>query len=350
MAKISVGILGATGMVGQTMVELLSNHPWFEVTELAASEKSAGKKYEEEMETRWSISSQIPQYARNLTIKECKPNLNCDVVFSALDSSVALEIEENFAKAGYIVASKAKNHRMDLDVPLLVPELNANHIDLIKVQQKKRGWKGFIVTDPNCSTTQMSIVLKPLMDKFGVEQVMVTTMQALSGAGYPGVASLDIVDNVIPYIGDEEPKMESEPLKILGTFSSGKITPADFKISAQCNRVAVKDGHTECVSVKLSKNTTEGEILNAFKNFNPLKGLKLPSAPEHPIVYLTSNNRPQPKLDVNIEHGMASVVGRLRECSILDYKFVILGHNLIRGAAGNAILNAELLKVKGYIG
>ena len=349
MRKIAVGVLGATGTVGQTIVQLLSGHPWFEVTELAASEKSAGRPYEEVMESRWNISQQIPEYARNLKVKECIPNLDCDIVLSALDSSVAQDIEISFAKAGYAVSSNARNHRMDADVPLLIPEINADHVCLIDTQQKNRGWKGFIVTDPNCSTIQMCIALKPLMDSFGLEKVMVTTMQSLSGAGYPGVPSLDAIDNVIPYINDEEEKMQTEPLKILGKLSPGGIKNADIVISASCNRVGVRYGHTECVSVKLSRHAAEEEILSAFSKFNPLKSLKLPSAPKHPIVYLAGQGRPQPKLDVNTEGGMASVVGRLRKCNILDYKFVVLGHNLVRGAAGAAVLNAELLKAKGYI-
>ncbi len=349
MKKISVGVLGATGMVGQTIVALLDNHPWFEVTEVAASEKSAGKTYEEVMGTRWNTSSDMPEYARNLKIKECTPKLDCEVVLSALDASVAETIESDFAKAGYAVSSNAKNHRMDPDVPLLIPEINADHVDLIRTQQKARGWKGFIVTDPNCSTIQMCIVLKPLMDNFGLEKVIVTTMQALSGAGYPGVPSMDIADNVIPFINNEEDKVETEPLKILGKLSQGTIKNADFAVSAQCNRVAVRHGHMECVSVKLSKKTNEDEIISRLESFRPLAAMNLPSAPKRPIIYQRNQNRPQPKLDVNLENGMASVVGRLRKCNILDYKFVVLGHNLVRGAAGAAVLNAELLKAKGYL-
>ncbi len=337
-------------MVGQTLVQLLGKHPWFEVTELAASDKSAGRTYEEVMASRWNISSEIPEYAKDIKVKECLPKLDCDIALSALDSGVAQAVEEDFAKAGYAVSSNAKNHRMDADVPLLIPEINADHADLIKEQQRHRGWKGFIVTDPNCSTIHMCIALKPLYDNFGLEKVMVTTMQALSGGGYPGVPSMDIVDNVIPFINDEEDKVETEPLKIFGRFSKTRIDPADFGVSAQCNRVAVKQGHTECVSVKLSRKADIEDVLAAFKEFRPNGKLKLPSSPEHPIVYLKNDNRPQPKLDVNLENGMASVVGRLRACGVLDYKFVVLGHNLIRGAAGAAILNAELLKVKGYIG
>ncbi|MDE1849170.1 MAG: aspartate-semialdehyde dehydrogenase [Candidatus Micrarchaeota archaeon] len=350
MAKISVGVFGATGMVGQTIVQLLDNHPWFEVTELAASENSAGKSYEDVMRMRWSAGSEIPEYARGMIVKEAGTTPDCNLVLSALDSKVAGPIEEGLAKAGYAVSSNSRNHRMFDDVPLLIPEINANHINLIKKQQKERGWEGFIVTDPNCSAMQLCIALKPLQDAFGLESVMITTMQALSGAGYPGVPSMDIMDNVIPFIGDEEEKLQSEPLKILGSFAKDRIRPANFKISAQCNRVAVRHGHMETVNVKLSRKADEDKIIKAFESFKPLKEMGLPSAPERPIVYMRNENRPQPKLDANIENGMASVVGRLRKCSILDYKFIVLGHNLVRGAAGAAILNAELLKAKGYVG
>lgn len=349
MAKMAVGVLGATGMVGQTIIQMLNNHPWFEVTDIAASERSAGKLYEEAMQNRWNISTEMPEYVRNMKLKECKPDLDCDIALSALDSGVAHSIEEDFARAGYAVSSNAKNHRMDDDVPLLIPEINADHVELIHQQKKNRGWKGFIVTDPNCSTIGMCLALKPLNDAFGIEKVMVTTLQALSGAGYPGVPSMDIVDNVIPYIHDEEEKMESEPLKILGDYAKGRIRNADLKISASCNRVAVRYGHTESVSVKLSKKTDVSQITRALESFNPLKAVKLPSSPRHPIIVMTGNARPQPKLDVDREKGMATIVGRIRPCSILDYKFTLLSHNLIRGAAGAAVLNAELLKVKGYL-
>lgn len=350
MEKIKVGVLGATGMVGQTIVSMLDNHPWFELTEVAASERSMGKTYDEVMMGRWNINSEVPEAARHMKLKECKPNLDCELVFSALDASVALEIESDFAKAGYAVSSNAKNHRMEADVPLIIPEVNAGHVELIKAQRKARSWKGFIVTDPNCSTIGMCLALKPLVDSFGVDKVMVTTMQALSGAGYPGVASLDIVDNVIPYIGGEEEKMEVEPLKIFGSLNSGSIKNSGMKVSAHCNRVPVRHGHTECINVKLTKKAEMKEVLEAFEKFNPLKAMKLPSAPQRPIVVVHHQNRPQPKLDVETEKGMASVVGRIRKCDILDYKFTLLSHNLIRGAAGAALLNAELLKATGYIG
>lgn len=349
MAKIKVGILGATGTVGQRFVQLLESHPWFEVTELAASEQSAGKAYEEAVSGRWKISGNIPEYAKKMKVKECKPNLDCKIVFSALDANVAGDIEKEFAKNGYIVSSNSRNHRMESDVPLIIPEVNADHLALIEQQRKNRKWKGFIITNPNCSTIHMVLALKPLQEKFGIDKVMVTTMQAVSGAGYPGVASLDIIDNVVPYIGGEEEKMQSESLKLLGNYSAGKIKMAGIAISASCNRVNVNDGHLEAVSVKLSKAATEQQVKDAFRNFNPLKSLDLPSSPKNPIVVMEEPDRPQPKLDRNLENGMASVVGRIRKCSILDYKFMVLGHNTIRGAAGAAILNAELLKERGYL-
>jgi len=335
-------------MVGQRFVELLQNHPWFELTELAASEKSAGSTYESAMEGRWKVSAQIPEKAGKLEIKECKPNLDCKLVFSALDSSVAGPIEEDFAKKGYIVSSNSKNHRMDSDVPLLIPEVNSEHLQIIKRQQKRLG-KGFIVTNPNCSAIGLVIALKPLHSSFGLKKVFVTTMQALSGAGYPGVASLDILDNVVPYIGEEEEKIETESLKLLGKVEKDRFSFADIKISAQCNRVNVKDGHLETVNVKLDKKPSLQEVKESFKKFNPLKGMKLPSAPNPPIIVKEDIDRPQPKYDRDLGNGMAVSVGRIRKCNILDYKFLVLSHNTIRGAAGAAILNAELMKVKGIL-
>ena len=349
MRKISVGVLGATGMVGQTIIRIMEKHPWFGVSEVAASERSTGKTYEEVMKTRWSASEEIPERIKDMKLKEAKPDLDCDIVLSALDSSVASEIEKSFAKEGYPVSSNAKNHRMDEDVPLLIPEINHDHLSLIERQRKKRGWKGFIVTDPNCSTIHMCLALKPLIDSFGIEKVSVMTMQAVSGAGYPGVPSIDIIDNIMPFISDEEEKLETEPLKIFGSEKNMHIHNADMKISAQCNRVSVRYGHMEALSVKFSRRPEREEIIESFERFSPIKNLGLHSAPERPVVYKNEENRPQNKLDLGIEGGMASVVGRLRECSILDYKFVVLGHNLVRGAAGAAILNAELLKVKGYL-
>jgi len=342
--KIPVGILGATGSVGQRFLELLSNHPWFEVVELAASDKSAGKKYSEA--TNWIMQSPLPEKFANMTVKKCEPNFDAKIVFSGLDASVAGEIETAFAEAGYYVISNARNHRFDDDVPLIIPEVNSEHLELLKSQK----YKGGIVTNPNCSTIGLALALKPLHDNFGIEAVNVVTMQAVSGAGYPGLPSMDIIDNVIPFISGEEKKMETEPLKILGKFNSNKIEFADIKISAQCNRVAVIDGHTECVQVKLKTKTTVEEIIKVWKEFKSVpQELGLPSAPENPIVYFYEEKYPQPKIHRNIEKGMATSIGRLRECPIFDFKFVILSHNTIRGAAGGTILIAELMKVKGYI-
>lgn len=344
-SKIPVAILGATGSVGQKFISLLANHPWFEIAEVAASERSAGKKYKQAV--NWILSSQLPEFVGELTVKECEPNLHSKIVFSGLDSGVAGPIEAAFAKKGYIVVSNSKNHRMNKDVPLLVPEINADHLELIKVQNFNGGC---IVTNPNCSTIGMVMALKPLYDKFGLEAVNVVTMQALSGAGYPGVASLDIIDNVIPFISGEEPKLESEPLKILGILDKDHVAYADIKISAQCNRVAVIDGHLECVQVKLKKKTTKEEIINAWRNFSaePQK-YNLPSAPLNPIYYFDEEKYPQPRIHRDLDKGMAASIGRLREDSLFDYKFVVLSHNTNRGAAGGAILCAELMKAKGYI-
>ncbi len=343
--RINVAVLGATGSVGQKFIELLSNHPWFKVTEVAASEKSAGKLYKDAV--NWILSSSLPGEVANLTVKECEPTLKSKLVFSGLDSSVAGGIEEAFAQKGYYVVSNSKNHRMDKNVPLLVPEINADHLKLVKTQSYNGGC---IVTNPNCSTIGMVLALKPLEDAFGLEAVNVVTMQALSGAGYPGVASLDIIDNVVPYISGEEPKLESEPLKILGKFDGDKIVNNEIKISAQCNRVAVLDGHTECVQVKLKKKASLEEVKNAWKNFSaePQK-LNLPTAPVNPIYYFEEDKYPQPRIQRNLDKGMAVSIGRLREDPLFDFKFVVLSHNTNRGAAGGAILCAELMKAEGYI-
>jgi aspartate-semialdehyde dehydrogenase len=343
--KIPVGVLGATGSVGQKFIELLSNHPWFQITELAASEKSAGKLYKDAV--NWILSTPLPDDAANITVQECEPNLKSKLVFSGLDSSVAGGIENAFAKKGYYVVSNSKNHRMDNDVPLLVPEINPDHLEIIKAQNYNGGC---IVTNPNCSTIGMVLALKPLLDNFGLEAVNVVTMQALSGAGYPGVSSLDIIDNIIPFISGEEPKLESEPLKIFGTFKENKIVNNDIKVSAQCNRVAVLDGHMECVQVKLKKKASIEEIKKAWDNFSskPQK-LNLPTAPLKPVYYFEEDKYPQPRIHRNLDKGMAVSVGRLREDPLFDYKFVVLSHNTNRGAAGGALLCAELMKAKGYI-
>lgn len=348
MDKIKVGILGATGMVGQRFVQLLAHHPWFEITALAASERSVGIPYGEAC--RWAVSEEMPATVKEMVVRESKPGLACQLVFSALPAEVAGPIEEEFAAAGYAVSSNARNHRLDPDVPLLVPEVNPDHLALIGIQRRRRGWKGFIVTNPNCSTAQLVLALKPLWDRFGITALNVVTMQALSGAGYPGVPSLDILDNIIPYIAGEEGKLEREPLKLLGRLEGEAIEEAEVIISAQCHRVATRDGHLEAVSVKLGQEASREEVVEALRDFRgPLQDLGLPSAPEQPIVVREEIDRPQPRLDRDEGRGMSVVVGRVRECPVLDYKFVLLGHNTIRGAAGAAVLNAELLAAQGYL-
>jgi aspartate-semialdehyde dehydrogenase len=336
-------------MVGQRLVKLLSEHPWFELTGVAASERSSGKSYADAV--RWHLEGPVPEVARRLVVRDLQPSLDCDFVFSGLDSSVAGEAEEAFARAGYPVVSNSKNHRMDADVPLLIPEVNASHLNAISVQQKRRGYDtGFIVTNPNCSTAGLVLVLKPLADAFGLEKVFVVTMQATSGAGYPGVASLDILGNVVPYISGEEEKLEEEPQKLLGKWDGARFIEAGLGISAHCNRVAVIDGHMECVSVRLKKTATLNEVREALRSFQTSDELAaLPTAVKHPVVVLDEADRPQPRKDVNAGEGMAAVVGRVRECPLLDVKLTLLSHNLVRGAAGAALLNAELLAAQGYL-
>lgn len=348
MKKIKVGVLGATGMVGQRFIQLLHNHPWFEVSALAASERSAGKSYKEAVEGRWKAEGSIPEEVVNLEVGLCEPGLDCKIVFGALDSSVAGPIEEEFAAAGYAVVSNSRNHRMGDDVPLLIPEVNPEHLKILK-KQKERFKNGFIVTNPNCSTIGMVLALAPLHKKFKIKKIIVTTMQALSGAGYPGVASLDILGNVLPHIGGEEGKMESEPLKILGSAKNGSFKNADIKISADCNRVNVKDGHLESISIELEKKVSEEKLIACLRDFNPLKELNLPTAPDPPIVLREEEDRPQPRIDRDVGQGMAVVIGRIRACNVLDWKMNVLSHNTIRGAAGASILNAELLKAKAFI-
>lgn len=341
--KIPIGILGATGSVGQKFIELLSTHPWFEITALAASERSVGKKYKDA--ANWFQSSELPSLVAEMIVQPCEPTLSCRIVFSGLDSDVAGEIETQFACAGYIVISNSKNHRMDEAVPLLIPEVNPDHLELVRSQSFPNG--GMIITNPNCSTVGLALALKPLVDRFGVEKVSVVTMQAISGAGYPGVSALDIVDNVIPYIGGEEGKMETEPLKIFGSFEHGCITPAQMQLSASCNRVAVIDGHMECVSVSLSKEAVAEEIIHAWQTFSAEpQTLFLPTAPTHPTQYFFEDHFPQPRKHRMLGNGMTASIGRLRPCPIFGWKFVVLSHNTIRGAAGGAILNAELLAKK----
>jgi aspartate-semialdehyde dehydrogenase len=346
--KFRAGVLGATGAVGQRLVQLLADHPWFELTEVAASERSSGKKYSEAV--KWHLDAPIPAAAANLIVKDLEPALGCDFVFSALDSSVAGAAEEEFARAGYPVVSNSKNHRMSPDVPLLIPEVNAAHLDAIPVQQKNRGYgSGFIVTNPNCSTAGLVLVLKPLADAFGLEKMFVVTMQAVSGAGYPGVPSLDILGNVIPFISGEEEKMEEEPQKLLGRWDGSRFIEAGLGISAHCNRVPVENGHLECLSVSLKKIATLREVREVLRNFTVSDELAaLPTAVRTPVIVLDEENRPQPRRDVNAGNGMAAIVGRVRECPLLDVKLTLLSHNLLRGAAGAALLNAELLASRGF--
>jgi aspartate-semialdehyde dehydrogenase len=347
--KLRAGVLGATGLVGQRLVSLLADHPWFELTEVAASERSSGRTYAEAV--RWHQDAAIPATARDLVVRSLAPTLECDFVFSALDSSVAGGAEEDFAAAGYPVVSNSRNHRMDADVPLLIPEVNAAHLDAIPVQQKNRGYDtGFIVTNPNCSTAGLVLVLKPLAEAFGLEKIFVVTLQAMSGAGYPGVASLDIQGNVMPFISGEEEKMESEPQKLLGKWNGDRFVDAGLGISAHCNRVPVLDGHLECVSLSLKKIACLREVREALREFEVSSELAaLPSALRNPIVVLEEPDRPQPRRDVSTGNGMAAVVGRVRECSLLDVKLALLSHNLVRGAAGAALLNAELLAARGFL-
>lgn len=346
--KISVGVLGATGAVGQKFIKLLENHPWFELTEIAASDRSAGKAYKEA--TIWRQYTPIPEKIKSKVVKPCEPSLDCRVVFSGLDSSVAGEVEENFARAGYTVLSNSKNHRMDADVPLLVPEINPDHLDLIRVQRERRNWTGAIVTNPNCSTIGLVMALAPIHRAFTVSRVIVTTMQALSGAGYPGHSAIDMLGNVIPFISSEEDKVETEPLKIMGAFDGSEIRFAEMKISAHTNRVFVEDGHMECVSVEMEKKASPEEVARVLESFTSLpQELKLPSAPARPVIVTAERDRPQPRFDRDAGFGMSAVVGRIRTCPVFDTRFVVLSHNTVRGAAGAAILNAEIMKARGEL-
>lgn len=347
--KWRAGVLGATGLVGQRLVKLLSAHPWFELTEVAASERSSGRTYAEAV--RWHLDGPIPESARNLLVKGLDPSLECDFVFSALDSSVAGAAEEDFARTGYPVVSNSKNHRMDPDVPLLIPEVNASHLSAIPAQQRNRGYStGFIVTNPNCSTAGLVLVLKPLADAFGLDKIFVVTLQAISGAGYPGVPSLDILGNVIPFISGEEEKMEVEPQKLLGKWDGARFLDAGLGLSAHCNRVPVADGHLECVSLSLKKIASLKEVREALGNFEVDSELAaLPTAARHPVLVIDGDDRPQPRRDAQAGNGMAAVVGRIRECPLLDIKLTLLSHNLVRGAAGAAMLNAELLASRGLL-
>ncbi|MHB1793734.1 MAG: aspartate-semialdehyde dehydrogenase [Acidobacteriaceae bacterium] len=355
-----IGILGATGMVGQRFIQLLENHPWFQVTWLAASDRSSGKRYEDAV--RWKLDTPIPASVANMPVSPATPEQNSDgvpeIIFAALDTDIARELEPKFAAAGCAVISNSSAFRMQADVPLVIPEVNADHLALISQQnwngsQTGGGKRGYIVTNPNCSAIGLVMALKPLAERFGLRSVFVSTMQAISGAGYPGVPSLDILGNVVPFIKNEEEKLEAETRRLLGkldiTGKSAQVTPLDARVSAHCNRVAVEDGHTESVSIELASKPSREEILAAWRDFQPLHGQNLPTAPEQPVEYNPAEDRPQPRLDRMRGRGMAATVGRLRPCSLLDWKFTVLSHNTIRGAAGAALLNAELLASQGKL-
>ena len=346
--KYRVGILGATGMVGQRFAQLLENHPQFEITALAASDRSQGKQYAEAC--TWRLNDAMPLALRSLVVEPPRPPLDCDLVFSSLPGDIARETEDSFAKAGYPVISNSSAFRMDTDVPLLIPEVNHDHLGLLEHQRRSYPSGGFIVTNPNCSTIMLVLALAPLHVSFGIEATVATTLQALSGAGYPGVASLDILDNVLPYIASEEEKIETETRKILGSLNDNRIDDAPLAVSAQCHRVNVMDGHMAAVRVKLRRKASITEVREAFESFSSIpQELQLHSAPQRVIEVRDEPDRPQPKLDRDAGKGMTIAIGRLLDDAVLDYRFVVLSHNTIRGAAGAAILNAELLIAKGYL-
>lgn len=347
--RVRVGILGATGMVGQRFIQLLANHPGFVVTALAASDRSQGKPYGEAC--TWRLVGEMPTFAKSMVVQSPQPPLDCDVVLSSLPSDVARDSEESFARAGYAVISNASSFRMDEDVPLLIPEINADHLEVIERQRQERGFgEGYIVTNPNCSTIIMALPLAPLHTRFGIEAVIATTLQAVSGAGYPGVPSLDVVDNVLPFIDGEEPKMESETRKILGRLGRNSFENASFPVSAQCHRVNVADGHMVAVRVKLANRATIEEVREALASYRSLpQELRLHTAPERPVIVRDEKDRPQPRMDRDAGGGMSVTVGRLQTDTVFDFRFVVLGHNTIRGAAGAAILNAELLQSRGLL-
>lgn len=351
-SKLPIGILGATGMVGQRYIQLLENHPWFQVTWLAASDRSSGKPYGEA--AKWRLDTPMPERIARMTVSPAEPEGAPSgsiprVIFASIDAAFAREMEPKFAAAGHAVLSNSSAFRMAPNVPLVLPEVNAEHLHLIEEQSWRKDSGGYIVTNSNCTVMGPVLALKPLADRFGIEQIFATSMQAVSGAGYPGVPSMDILDNVVPYIASEEEKMEEELLKLLGTLEGHTVRPLAARMSASCNRVPVVDGHTVNVSVKLSKPATREEILAAWSEFRPLAGRNLPSAPAQPVEFAPEPDRPQPRLDRNRGNGMTATVGRLRPCGVLDWKFTVLTHNTIRGAAGATILNAELLKSLGKL-
>lgn len=343
MTKKRIGILGATGLVGQRLALMLENHPWFEVSAVAASDRSIGKRYGDA--APWRLAAPMPAAVSDLTVGPCEPPLDCDLVISSLPSGIASIAEPAFAAAGYPVISNSSALRMHPDVPLVIPEVNWRHVDLIDAQRRLRGWdRGFVLTNPNCSAIALVLALAPLAERFGLETVAVTTMQAISGAGYPGVASIDITDNVVPFIDGEEEKLEEEPGKLLGVLAGDHIEPASFRMSAQCNRVNVQDGHLESVRLSLQRKASREDLLDALASWSSLpQELGLPSAPASPVLLRTERDRPQPRLDRDASAGMSTVVGRVAPDTIFDWKMTLLGNNVVRGAAGAAILNAELL-------
>jgi aspartate-semialdehyde dehydrogenase len=346
--KIPVGLLGATGTVGQRFVERLADHPWFEIACVAASDRSQGRSYSEA--ASWRLPSPLPERVASLRVCSPSDDLPCRIVFSALDAALARELEPQCARRGMLVFSNASAHRMDEDVPLLIPEVNPGAIELLARQRRERGWTGAIVTNANCSTIALAMALFPIHREFGIERVFVTTLQAVSGAGYPGVPSLDILGNVLPDIPEEAEKIERETPKILGEFAAERVIPASFSISAMTYRVPVADGHTESVSVKLRRRAESAEVIAAWEQFRAPDGVRgLPSAPERPVVYVSLPHRPQPRRDVDTAGGMAAVIGGLKPCLPLDWKFTVLAHNTIRGAAGQSVLNAEYALKKGLL-
>lgn len=345
--KTPIGILGATGMVGQRYIQLLENHPWFEIAWLGASDRSSGKKYGDA--AKWRLETPLPQRIAEMTVSPADPKGAPKVIFASIDAAIAREMEPAFANAGCAVVSNSSAFRMAPNVPLVIPEVNFEHLEMIEEQASRKKSGGYIVTNPNCSTIGLVVALKALEERFGIEQIFVATMQAVSGAGYPGVPSMDILDNVVPYIGGEEEKMENETLKLLGKLQGAAVKPLDARMTAHCNRVAVVDGHTECVSIKLKKTATREQILQAWEEFHPLAGRDLPFAPKQPVKWIEQPDRPQPRLDRNRGRGMGVTVGRLRPCNLLDWKFVLLSHNTVRGAAGATILNAEMLESLGKL-
>ena len=347
MQRQKIGILGATGMVGQRFIQLLEHHPWFEVAWLAASDKSSGKRYGDA--AKWKLDTALPAYIAEMPVSPATPEGAPRIIFAALDSDIARELEPTFAAAGCAVISNSSAFRMQEDVPLVIPEVNADHLPLLETQSWRKQSGGYIVTNPNCCAIGLVLALKPLEEHFGIESLFVTTMQAVSGAGYPGVASLDILGNVVPYIKSEEEKLQEETLKLLGSLKGSRIEMLDARVSAHCNRVPVEDGHMESVSIKLRRPATREQILAAWSEFKPLAGQNLPTAPAQPVEFAAADDRPQPRLDRMRGNGMASTVGRLRPCSLLDWKFTVLSHNTIRGAAGAALLNAELLVSLGKL-